>query len=413
MTITRRNALKSVGALSLGGALISQAGAQSDARAQENRLSLPDKNSFEKMAVTYLNSASQHPISLKSSAAVETYLAKRRLHPDAPGGRHDSNVPLENFTKLINADFDEVAYVQSTSAGEQMIIRGLGFPHVGGHIVTDDLHFPGSRATYDGLARMGMDVTRIEEKHGRIEIEDIKDALRPDTKLIALSLVAMENGFMHDLKAVCDIAHANGTLVYADIIQGAGTVPIDVRESGVDFAACSSYKWLMGDFGVGFIYASKAAQEHLTRTNFGYFGLNVPRDGIGAEEAAKNYGFPKSASGHFAIGTRSFTGVAILSQSLSYILDLGVENIHRHSQTMTERLKGELPKLGYKLWTPLESKSPMVVAMLDDAPKILQPRLDAAKIQISVYPDRIRISPSVFNDMDDIEKLLDALTGVV
>lgn len=408
MKMTRRSMLKTAATLPIGGIAMAQTSVTENSTA-----SLPDKTSFEKMAITYLNSASQHPISLRSSAAVETYLAKRRLHPDAPGGRHDSNLPLENFAKLINAEFDEVAYVQSTSAGEQAIVRALGFPHSGGHIVTDVLHFPGSRATYDGLARMGMDVTRIEERAGRIELEDIKKALRPDTKFIALSLVAMENGFMHDLTAVCDIAHENGTLVYADIIQGAGTVPINVKESGVDFAACSSYKWLMGDFGVGFVYASKSAQDHLTQSNFGYFGLNTPRDGIAAEEARRNYGFPKSASGHFAIGTRSFTGVAILTQSLEYILELGIENIHAHSQSMTDRLKEELPKMGVALWTPLDSRGPMVVGKMENAAGILRPRLDAAKIQISVYPDRFRISPSVFNDMDDIERLLDVVKSAV
>ena len=71
------------------------------------------------------------------------------------------------------------------------------------------------------------------------------------TKLVAVSLVSMINGFQHDLKALCDIAHSRGALVYADIIQGAGAVPIDVHAWGVDFCACATYKWLMGDFGVG------------------------------------------------------------------------------------------------------------------------------------------------------------------
>lgn len=404
MTLTRRRLLQNAGSLPIGGMAL--AGVTSMAAAAT---SLPDKTSFEEMGISYLNSASQHPISFKSSKAVEVYLSKRRLHPDAPKGRHDSNVPLNLFAKLINANVDEVAYVQSTSAGEQMILRGLGFPHSGGHVITDELHFPGSQAAYDGLSRMGMDLTRVGEREGRIHLEDIKAALRPDTKLIALSLIAMETGFQHDLKAVCDIAHANGTLVYADIIQAAGVMPIDVKESGVDFTSCSSYKWLMGDFGVGFVYASKEAQNHLTRTNFGYFGLNTPREGIGAKEAAENYGFPKSASGHFAIGTRSFTGVAILTQSLKYIHEIGIENIHAHSRSMTDRLKEELPKLGYDLLTPRDSKGPMVVGEFVDARKILGPRLKAAKVQISVYPNRFRISPSVFNDMSDIDRLLGAL----
>ena len=64
----------------------------------------------------------------------------------------------------------------------------------------------------------------------------------------------MHNGFQHDLKAVCDLAHAHGAYVYADIIQGVGASPLDVRATGLDFAASATYKWLMGDFGLGFLF---------------------------------------------------------------------------------------------------------------------------------------------------------------
>ncbi len=368
--------------------------------------SLPDKETFSSMAVTYLNSASQHPISLASSKAVESYLSKRRIAPGAPGGSHASDEPLENFARIINADVDEVAYVERTTSGEQAIVRGLGFPHIGGHIITDEAHFPGSRSIYDGLAKMGVAVTRIPIRNYRIELDDIKAALRPDTKLIAVSLIAMESGFEHDLKALCDIAHANGTLVYADIIQAVGAMPIDVKASGLDFAACSCYKWLMGDFGLGFVFASKAAQERLKRTEFGGFGAgeNAERD---------EFGYIKTASGKFALGTRSFTGIAITKESLKYILDLGVENIHAHNQSLVNRLKDELPEIGIGLHTGKESKGPYVVAGFDGIGAKVRPALERAAIAISVYENRIRIAPSVFNDMGEIEHLLSVLKEAV
>lgn len=366
---------------------------------------LPDKTSFGKMSTIYLNSSSQHPFSLASSQEVEIYLAKRRLDPGAPSGLHDSNVPLENFAKIINADLNEVAYAQSTTTGEQMIVRGLGFPQSGGHIITDEFHYPGSQSIYDGLERRGVKVTRIKSRDGRIITEDIKAAMRPDTKLISLSLISMESGFEHDLKSICEIAHEQDALVYADIIQAAGTLPIDVKQSGIDFAACSSYKWLMGDFGTGFIFARKSAQQRLDRPGYGSFGTS----GAGVSDEHDIDGFPRNASGLFALGTRSFTGIAILKKSLQYILDLGVDNIHAHSRMMTDLLKEELPKIGYELRTPVESRGPMVVAWKDNAREILTPALKKANIQISTYTDRIRISPSVFNDIGEIEKLLNVL----
>jgi hypothetical protein len=67
----------------------------------------------------------------------------------------------------------------------------------------------------------------------------------------------MRNGFEHDLKAVCDLAHSRGAKVYADAGQAVGAVPVDVRASGVDFLACSSYKWLMGDIVSDFYTSAK------------------------------------------------------------------------------------------------------------------------------------------------------------
>jgi selenocysteine lyase/cysteine desulfurase len=80
----------------------------------------------------------------------------------------------------------------------------------------------------------------------------------------------MVNGFQHDLKAVCEIAHRKGARVYVDAVQAAGAVPIDVRASGVDFMACSTFKWLMGDFGRGFLYVRHDLLPSLTRRVFGY-----------------------------------------------------------------------------------------------------------------------------------------------
>ena len=400
MTLSRRDVLISASAATIGGLTIAQA--------QSTNLSatLPDKSSFGSMATTYLNSASQHPISLSTSKAVETYLSKRQMAPDAPSGSNSSTEPLENFARIINADVDEVAYAQRTTAGEQMVVRGLGFPHVGGHIITDEAHFPGSRSIYDGLAKMGVDVTRVPLRNFRIELEDIKKALRPDTKLIAVSLIAMESGFEHDLKALCDIAHANGTLVYADIIQAVGCLPIDVKASGLDFAACSGYKWLMADFGIGFVFASKSAQERLHRTEFGSLGS-------GDDMLRDEFGYLKTATGKFALGTRSYTGVAMLKDSLKYLLDVGVDNIHAHNQMLVNRLKDELPEIGLMLHTHRDSKGPYVVAGAPGVGAKIQPALDRAAIKISVYENRMRIAPSVFNDMDEIEHLISVLKSAV
>jgi selenocysteine lyase/cysteine desulfurase len=225
--------------------------------------------------------------------------------------------------------------------------------------------------------------------------------------------VSTINGFEHDLKAVCDIAHEAGALVYADIVHAAGCVPVDLHGSGVDFAAGSSYKWLMGEFGLGFLYVRKDLLPRLKRSNYGYYGMNAfeshvyPFDTPG--DTVVDYGFADDTAGWFAVGTHAHTPVAILDHSLAYLLDVGVENIQAYAQTMIVRLKEELPERGFQMMTPVEATTPIVTCVLEDARTKLGKKLADAKVRITVSRNRFRVTPSVFNDMDDVDRLLAAL----
>lgn len=374
---------------------------------------LPDKTSFVAQEGTYLDSGTMHPVSKSVRKAVSDYLAKRTGDPAAKNYKLDEDGVRAKFARLVNADPDEIAFVQSTTAGEQLTLRALGLPAKGAHIVTDTLHFFGSFPLYEEMAKQGCEVTWLRPTDGRISVDAFEKAIRKDTKLVALSLVSTFNGFEHDLKRICEIAHARGALVYADIVHAAGCVPVDVRSSGVDFAASASYKWLMGDFGLGFLYARKDRFPLLQRTQEGYYGMSAftphvyPLDPPG--DTIADYAFQDSAMGHFAFGTYSHMGVAALDTSLEYILNIGVERIQAHAQPLVARLKQELPRLGYKLITPLDARTPMVTCILENAPKVVGPKLQAANVRITVSRNRFRASISVFNDMDDINRLLKAL----
>lgn len=415
--LTRRSLLLTASALPLASALrlgAAAGGAPAEVGpAPSGSVTLPDKAGFLPTDITYLDSGSFHPMSLGAKAAIETYLARRTLDPAAQNNRVEDEEVLAKFAQLVNADKDEVAFVQSTTTGEQMVLKALGIPESGGHIVTDTLHFFGSFPLYEELARQGMEVTWVRARDNRITLEDMKKAIRKGTKLVALSTVSTFNGFEHDLKAVCDLAHANGALVYADSIHAAGCVPLDLHGSGVDFAASASYKWLMGDFGLGFIYARKDLQAKLKRTNYGYYGLSAfkthvyPLDPPG--DSVADYAFSNDATGDFALGTHGEVVMAQLNQSLDYIQRLGVTNIQAHAQTLTERLKKELPRLGYPLLTPLETKTPIVACLMADARNKLGPRLKEAKVRLTFGANRFRVSVSVFNDHKDIDRLLGVL----
>jgi len=99
----------------------------------------------------------------------------------------------------------------------------------------------------------------------------------------------------------------------------------------------------------------------------------------------------------------------MLNHSLDYLAQLGVPAIQAHAQTLTERLKRELPRLGYTLYTPPEARTPIVACVMKDARARLKAPLADAKVKVTLAQNRWRASVSVFNDMDDIDRLLAAL----
>jgi selenocysteine lyase/cysteine desulfurase len=294
-----------------------------------------------------------------------------------------------------------------------MFLRSLGFPEPGAHIVTDTQHFFGSLPLYEEMARQGMNVTWVQERDGRIPLDEMRAAIVPGTRLVALSLVSTINGFQHDLKAVCDRAHEVGALVYADIIHAVGAVPVDLHASGVDLAAGAGYKWLMGEFGLGFLYVRKDVLPRLRRTNYGYYGMNKFQSHIyrydPPGDSIVDYGFREDATGAFALGTHNHTAIATLGESLDYLLRVGVDNIQTHAQSLLAPLREELPKRGFEVITPAGSRTPLLTCAYENARQAISPRMDEAGISITVSRNSFRVTPSVFNDMADIDRFLAAL----
>lgn len=332
--------------------------------------------------------------------------------PKANGGSQAKTKAL--FAKLINASEDEIAFVQSTTAAENLVVQALGLDRAtSGNIVTDGLHFEGSLYLYSALRKRGMDVRLIRPRGWQVDLKDIERAINRDTRLVAISLVSYINGFQHDVAAICDIAHRHGALVYVDIIQAAGAIPVDVKALNADFCATATYKWLMGDFGLGFLYARKdLLGTRVTRPVHSYRQLTsfdnhmFPHDKPNAEIVS--YEAANTAAGFFEQGTLANGVSEVLAYSLQYIQDLGVANIQNHSQGLLGQLRSEVPKLGYPCITPADSKGPIVAFEVAD-PAGVAAKLQKANVDVTISGHRMRVSPSVYNSAADVEKLLRAI----
>lgn len=420
MAMTRRELVVGAGAAAAIAAVdgvaapLRSAGARLQGARNDLQLGFPRKEDFEiAEGYTYINGAFTHPMPKVALEAVRER-AQVRSSPGAPRPERPAHSPKELFAQLINAEPSEISYVPSTSVGENLVVNGLGIKRFDGNVVTDALHFEGALIHLMELQKQGLDLRIVKPRDFRIEMRDFEQVVDRDTKLIEVSLVAMYNGFQHDLKAICDLAHAHGAYVYADIVQGAGAVPIDVRATGVDFCACSSFKWLMGDFGIGFLYAREDLLGHvIKRSQWGYHSvsrmrMHVPPFDPRADEAPVSWELREDATGFFEAGSIASGPAAAVGASLAYILDLGVEDIQQHRQPMLERLQQEMPRLGFTPATPSESNGPIVTFAKRNAIE-LREKLRAARVDVRLSSDWVRVSPSVYNDMADVERLLETL----
>jgi selenocysteine lyase/cysteine desulfurase len=366
---------------------------------------------------TFLNNAGWHPMPRQSVRAMHAYLEYKVNGPgEGREARQNGNQQLarQRFAQLINAQPSEIAFVQSTLMGENLVRMGLGIPGVGGNVVTNDLHYEGAIYMYKSLEKQGLDLRIVKHRNGQIHLRDIEDVVDKKTRLIALSLVSYINGYRPDVKAICDLAHAHGAYVYADVIQAAGGVPIDVRALGLDFCACSGYKWLMGDRGLGYLFVREALQGKVMKrlqygdrqfTGFQYH--TFPYDPPGPPPATWTEG--SGAGSFYEVGNIANVVAAGHAESIGYILKLGLDNIRAHNRPLTEKLWKEIPKLGYPTLTPPDTDTP-IVSFIVEKPDVLRARLKRANVAPKVEWNQMRVSCSVYNNMQDVDRLLNALS---
>jgi len=366
----------------------------------------------------YLNNASIHPMSSSTRRVVESYFTARNRGTNDESASPDVPVDLPRvkalYAALIGAQASDIAFVPSTTVGENLVVAGLGLPRSGGNVVTDALHYDGSQYMYQSLKQRGLDVRVVPARDGAIHMDDMARMVDRNTKLVAVSFVSWANGFTHDLKRVADLAHANGALVYADLVQGVGSRPVNVVAAGVDFAANASYKWLMGDLGVGFLYAR---QEHLgraiQRAQYGFRQITNEQThilpGDPPADAPLTWTMKSGTGSYFEVGTWGTPVLVALSNSLAFLSDYGVARIHEHNRALSLRILKELPRHGYAALTPESSVGSIVSFTVKDREETAR-RLARAKIDVGFQGTRMRISPSIYNNDQDVDTLLSALS---
>jgi len=319
---------------------------------------------------------------------------------------------------LVGASEDEIAIVESTTHGLNIVAQGLELSG-SDNVVLCDLEFVGVSATWAARAReTGMDLRFVRNRAGRIDLDAIAAAVDGSTRAICLSSVQWCSGQRLDLAGLSELARKRRAFLLVDSIQHLGAMPLDVGKTPVDAVVCGGHKWLNAPFGVGFLYVRRESLPALRPHVWGYLNLTPPHGGWGTYFSTPDispmraYEYVPTAQRLEIGGTSNYPGLRGFTASVDLINRTGHAAIEERIHGLVDRLHEAGAGAGFEILSPRErdKRSGIVIltagkgAALD---KAIVERLGAKRVCVSQrYTNRvggIRASVHFFNDEDDID----------
>jgi selenocysteine lyase/cysteine desulfurase len=348
----------------------------------------------------YLNSAYIAPVSRAVIAASHAFTeAKSKGALQVSALMHTNDAVRAQFARLVNAAPDEIGLLFSTGDGENVLANGVGLKP-GDNVVVDDLHYSTEFVLYRALeASRGIELRIVNNRDGAVTARDFEPHIDRRTRIVSVAWVSNQNGFRHDMRPIADLAHAHGAIFYADAVQAAGMIEVDVRAAGVDALCSGSYKWLMSEFGVAPFYVSRDVIERIQTDRTGEFSVT-------SEAPDRHYKLVANAS-KFEGTSRSFGAVAQLQASLAYLEKIGIARIEQHTVGLAQQLHQGLVKQGYKMFTPPGTRSSIVTFNFSRPAEDFRSAFRTAKIDATVRTSQVRVAPALFNNADEIDSFLD------
>lgn len=261
-------------------------------------------NVKEEKAMIYLDNAATTRMSAEVFDAMKPYFCEQYANPSAIYSFAGSAAKAVDEARkktavLIGARPEEIYFTAGGSESDNWAIRAAAeFGKTKGkHIITSAIEHHAVLHTCKYLEKQGYEVTYVNvDAHGKIKLDALEAAIRPDTILITVMAANNEIGTIQPLKEIGAIAKKNNILFHTDAVQAYGHIPLSVEEMGIDLLSASGHKF-NGPKGVGFLYIRRGvrigalihggAQERSRRAGT----LNTPGIvgmGVAAELAAKS-----------------------------------------------------------------------------------------------------------------------------
>ncbi|HEX6644709.1 MAG TPA: aminotransferase class V-fold PLP-dependent enzyme [Gemmatimonadales bacterium] len=359
--------------------------------------------------VTYLNSASIGPLPARTIATLERFNRQRgapHLLPD-PDLFAIFAESRRLLATLVNASPEEIALSTNTSYG--LNLAALSLPlEAGDVIVASDREFPANVYPWLHLARRGIrlelaPVTPEGWPDERYLLERIQD---PQVKVLAVSLVQFSNGYAVDLDALSRETRRTGTWLVVDAIQGLGQVPVDLRRTPVDILSCGGQKWLLAPWGSGFTYVRRELIEALVPPLAGWMAFEGTDD---FSQLTRYRTELRADARRFEVITLPFQDFAGLNASVGLILEQEPARIGAHARACHGPVVEWAERRGVRITSPRGPRSSAILCVAPPKAAAAYARLREAGIYCSLREGSLRLSPHLFNTVDELAQVADIL----
>ncbi len=360
----------------------------------------------------YLDHAAVAPLPRRSGDALRDWIARQEAQGVVAWPQNERRLEDVRGTAaaLIHADRDEIAFISSTTQGIGLIAEGYPWRE-GDNVVTAADEYPSNLYPWMNLGSRGVGVRQVPGRDGRIHLEDLDAAIDRSTRILTISHVEFATGFRNDLDALAELCRARGVALFVDAIQGLGPHRIDVRRTPIDFLAADGHKWLLGPEGAGILYVRRDWIDRLRPIGVGWHSV------VGSYNAPVPEFRLKPNAQRWEGGSFNMPGLLALGASLDLFFEWGPDAVVHRIADRADRVRELTASAGWSVYGSLRPSDRSAIVVLER--EGVDPAAAAAELRrrhgvaAACRRGRLRISPHVYNNDSDLERLRAGLLSVI
>jgi selenocysteine lyase/cysteine desulfurase len=314
------------------------------------------------------------------------------------------------FARLVGGDADGVAIIPSVSYGISIAAANVPVREGEKIIILED-QFPSNVYAWGGLAEQsGARLVTLPRPEDLDWTRALLEEIDTDTAVVAVPNCHWTDGSLVDLASVGESVREAGAALVVDAIQSLGAHPFDVSEVRPDFLVAASYKWLLGPYGVGYMYVGEEYREGKP-IEHNWINRRGSQDFSGLVDYQGAF---QPGARRYDVGERSnFALLPMAAEALRQLIDWGVENVSENIGTLTDLVEERAGALGI-VTIPKERRARHMIGLMlgPDAPDDLATRLTTHNVYVSVRGPSVRVSPHLYNTESDVYRLFDVLERV-